>query len=189
MIKKYIKKPVKVEAIKLDIPNNDKEVLAFIGAFDENGSAVVDFEKKTMTIPTLEGVMTAQNGDYIIKGIKGEFYPCKADIFENSYLPMYESEEMTFGQAIEALNRGDKVSRKGWNGKGMYLWKKQTFEITPEICSDPKLKQAVIDNGGKLLGLPTICMYTHDSSGRKAVLTGWQPSQSDIFGKDWAIVE
>ena len=71
MIKKYIKKPVKVEAIKLDIPNNDKEVLAFIWAFDENGSAVVDFEKKTMTIPTLEGVMTAQNGNYIIKGIKG----------------------------------------------------------------------------------------------------------------------
>ena len=63
---------------------------------------------------------------------------------------------MNFGQAIEALNRGEKVSRKGWNGKGMYLWKKPTFEITPEICSDPKLKQAVIDNGGRLLGLPTI---------------------------------
>ena len=87
MVKKYVKKPVVVEAIKLDIPNNDKEVLAFIGAFDENGSAVVDFEKKTMTIPTLEGVMTAQNGDYIIKGIKGEVYPCKADIFESTYSP------------------------------------------------------------------------------------------------------
>ena len=189
MIKKYIKEPVKVEAIKLDIPNNDKEVLAFIGAFDENGSAVVDFEKKTMTIPTLEGVMTAQNGDYIIKGIKGEFYPCKADIFENSYVPVYKSGEMTFGQAIEALNRGEKVSRKGWNEKGMYLWKKPTFEITPEVCFDPKLKQAVIDNGGKLLGLPTICMYTHDSSGRKAVLTGWLASQSDIFAEDWVLVE
>lgn len=52
---------------------------------------------------------------------------------------------MNFGQAIEALNRGEKVSRRGWNGKGMYLWKKPVFEITPEICSDPKLKQAVID--------------------------------------------
>lgn len=85
MVKKYVKKPVVVEAVKLDIPNNDKEVLAFIGAFDENGSAVVDFEKKTMAIPTLEGVMTAQNGDYIIKGVKGEVYPCKADIFESTY--------------------------------------------------------------------------------------------------------
>lgn len=96
---------------------------------------------------------------------------------------------MNFGQAIEALNRGEKVSRKGWNGKGMYLWKKPTFEITPEICSDPKLKQAVIDNGGRLLGLPTICMYTHDSTGRKAVLTGWLASQSDIFAEDWVLVD
>ena len=46
MVKKYVKKPVVVEAVKLDIPNNDKEVLAFIGGFDENGSAVVDFEKR-----------------------------------------------------------------------------------------------------------------------------------------------
>lgn len=36
-------------------------------------------------ISTLEGVMQAQSGDYIIKGIKGEFYPCKKDIFELSY--------------------------------------------------------------------------------------------------------
>lgn len=95
---------------------------------------------------------------------------------------------MNFGQAIEALNRGQKVSRRGWNGKGMYLWKKPVFEITPEICSDPKLKQAVIDNGGRLLGLPTICMYTHDSTGRKAVLTGWLASQSDIFAEDWELL-
>lgn len=189
MVKKYIKMPVAVEAVRLDIPNNDREVLEFIGAFDENGSAIVDFEKKTMAIPTLEGVMTAQNGDYIIKGIEGEFYPCKASIFEASYAPANKSEGMTFGQAIEALNRGERVSRKGWNGKGMYLWKKPAFEITPEICSDPKLKQAVIDNGGRLLGLPTICMCTHDSTGRKAVLTGWLASQSDIFGEDWFLVK
>lgn len=85
MVRKYVKKPGVVEAVKLDIPNNDKEVLAFIGAFDENGSAVVDFEKKTMAIPTLEGVMTVQNGDYIIKSIKGEICPCNADIFESTY--------------------------------------------------------------------------------------------------------
>lgn len=100
-----------------------------------------------------------------------------------------EKNLMNFGQAIEALNRGEKVSRMGWNGKGMYLWKKPVFEITPEICSDPKLKQAVIDNGGRLLGLPTICMYTHDSTGRKAVLTGWLASQSDIFAEDWVLVD
>ncbi len=96
---------------------------------------------------------------------------------------------MKFGEAIEALNEGKKVSRRGWNGKGMYLWKKPAFEIKPEMCSDPKLKQAVIENGGTLLGLPTIAMFTHDASGRKAVLTGWLASQSDIFAEDWEVVE
>jgi hypothetical protein len=36
-------------------------------------------------IPTLEGVMRANYGDYIIKGVQGEFYPCKPDIFEATY--------------------------------------------------------------------------------------------------------
>jgi hypothetical protein len=41
--------------------------------------------KKTMVIETLEGNMTANVGDYIIKGVKGEFYPCKPAIFEQTY--------------------------------------------------------------------------------------------------------
>lgn len=81
----YRKKPVEVEAMRLDIPNNDKEVLEFIGALKDDGSAVVNFANNTMQIPTLEGLMTAQNGDYIIKGVNGEFYPCKPDIFEKTY--------------------------------------------------------------------------------------------------------
>lgn len=40
-----------------------------------------------ITIGTLEGVMEASFGDWIIKGVKGEFYPCKPDIFEKSYEP------------------------------------------------------------------------------------------------------
>lgn len=81
----YRKKPVEVEAMRLDIPNNDKEVLEFIGALKDGGSAVVNFANNTMQIPTLEGLMSAQNGDYIIKGVNGEFYPCKPDIFEKTY--------------------------------------------------------------------------------------------------------
>lgn len=40
-----------------------------------------------LVIPTLEGDMTALNGDWIIRGVKGEFYPCKPDIFEATYEP------------------------------------------------------------------------------------------------------
>lgn len=125
---------------------------------------------------------------FILTPRKFYFNP-ERKIMENTTENTESKSLMNFGQAIEALNRGEKVSRKGWNGKGMYLWKKPAFEITPEICSDPKLKQAVIDNGGRLLGLPTICMYTHDSTGRKAVLTGWLASQSDIFAEDWVLVD
>ena len=48
-------------------------------------------ERKGMKIPTLEGGMTASMGDYIIKGIQGEFYPCKPDIFEATYEVANES--------------------------------------------------------------------------------------------------
>lgn len=96
---------------------------------------------------------------------------------------------MDFGKAIEALKQGKKVTRRGWNGKGMFLWLKPAATIKPEMCSDPVLKQKVIDNGGKLLGLPTICMFTHGSSGRNAVLTGWLASQSDMICEDWEVLE
>ena len=77
MIKKYTKKPVEVEAIQLNFGNLE-ECLKF-----SNGKInpkTGDFE-----IQTLEGVMTAQSGDYIIKGAKGEFYLCKSDVFKLTY--------------------------------------------------------------------------------------------------------
>lgn len=46
---------------------------------------LMDAEKLTLTIPTLEGDMVAQDGDWIIRGVKGELYPCKPDIFEATY--------------------------------------------------------------------------------------------------------
>ena len=95
---------------------------------------------------------------------------------------------MNFGQAIEALKAGKKVSRKGWNGKGMFLWLKQGVIIKSDWCHDPMLKKLVDENGGETLGLPTICMYTHDSTGLPAILTGWHASQSDMLVEDWVIV-
>jgi hypothetical protein len=100
-----------------------------------------------------------------------------------------EIEQMDFGGAIAALKAGKKVARKGWNGKGMFLWLKPGTEIKSEWCKDPELKKLADENGGTITGLPTICMYTHDSTGRKAILTGWLASQSDMLLEDWIIVE
>ena len=98
-------------------------------------------------------------------------------------------EMMDFGCAIKALKEGYKVARKGWNGKGMFLWLKPAGEIKAEWCKDVMLKALAEENGGSIEALGTICMYTHDSTGRKAILTGWLASQSDMLLEDWVIVD
>jgi len=97
-------------------------------------------------------------------------------------------ENLNFGQAIEALKQGKRVARKGWNGKGMFLWLKPSTTVKSELCHDPLLKELCDKNGGEILALGTICMYTHDSTGRQAILTGWLASQSDMLLEDWVIL-
>ena len=88
---KYKKKPVVIDAVQFN-GRNVGEIEVFIGkklktrVFSETayeaGVAAPLFE---IDIETLEGVMTASPNDYIIKGVKGEFYPCREDIFNESY--------------------------------------------------------------------------------------------------------
>ena len=83
MINKYRKRPVEVEAIQFD-GWNWREVYHFMS--DEPLAFTDDFRKEEyILIDTLEGVMKAKVGDYIIKGVHGEFYPCKPDIFHKTY--------------------------------------------------------------------------------------------------------
>lgn len=95
----------------------------------------------------------------------------------------------TFGDAIQALKDGRRVSRAGWNGKGMWLWLKPETIVKSEWCKDERLKEAADANGGEILGLGTVCMFTHDSTGRKAILSGWLASQSDMLSEDWEILD
>lgn len=81
---KYRKKPVEVEAIQLT-EENKNQVFNWItcskeAIYNEKGSAI--------KIQTLEGDMVASIGDYVIKGVEGEFYSCRADIFEMTYEPV-----------------------------------------------------------------------------------------------------
>ena len=79
---KYTKKPVTIEAVKWNGEDISEPSVWFSKVIDD-GSARI--EGNCVKIKTLEGEMTASPGDYIIKGIKGEIYPCKPDIFEASY--------------------------------------------------------------------------------------------------------
>lgn len=93
MIKKYIKKPVQIEAIQLT-KDNIIEVFDFLDGANyketKSSEELEDFSQMILKqgyieIETLEGMMKVSFGDYIIKGIKGEFYPCKPDIFQATY--------------------------------------------------------------------------------------------------------
>ena len=77
MIKRYRKKPVLIEAVQYN-GENKVEVQLFMGKY-------LDECVRGLKIPTLEGDMFASAGDFIIKGVAGEFYPCKPDIFEQTY--------------------------------------------------------------------------------------------------------
>ena len=75
---KYRKKPVVIEAIQFN--GNDQECISFCPcSYDPKE------KKPSLIIPTLEGNMRVDLHDWIIKGVKGEFYPCKPDIFEATY--------------------------------------------------------------------------------------------------------
>lgn len=100
---KYRKKPVVIEAVQWTGKNIDI-IKKFVGvsakfhyyvtvgdmnAVSETPPNVGDYGVG-LTISTLEGDMQAKVGDYIIKGVNGEFYPCKPDIFEKTYEPVEE---------------------------------------------------------------------------------------------------
>ena len=80
---KFRKKPVMIEAVQW-LGNYDSYIKD-IKPFCENSVWVDEHNNEYIIIPTLEGNHLASSGDYIIKGIKDEFYPCKPDIFELTY--------------------------------------------------------------------------------------------------------
>lgn len=84
---KFRKKPVVIEAVRHGRSLSPADLHAFLGSFDG-----VRIDGEDLVISTLEGEMRASRGDWIIKGIKGEFYPCKPDIFDATYEPVETGE-------------------------------------------------------------------------------------------------
>ena len=85
---KYRKKPVVIEAVKY---NGWKNMVIFserptwLTIAIDNNVIFLDDSDERLNINTLEGIMKVDPGDYIIRGVKGEIYPCKPDIFEMTY--------------------------------------------------------------------------------------------------------
>lgn len=100
LARKFRKKPVEIEAMRLDMGihtggqgSNYRDVMRWVSGDTNLPSPDSDAWLALPAIPdgdqliiaTLEGDMRADHGDYIIKGVKGEFYPCKPDIFDATY--------------------------------------------------------------------------------------------------------
>jgi hypothetical protein len=78
---KFRKKPVVIEAWKID--SGDRNMPSWVFAGDKVKWR--DGAGTKLEIETLEGIMIGDKGDYLIKGVAGELYPCKPDIFEMTY--------------------------------------------------------------------------------------------------------
>jgi thiol-disulfide isomerase/thioredoxin len=115
---KFRKKPVVIEAVQLrwttwcevceflgDIisPANPAREIPAEQASDTCGEVGSFFI--ALTIPTLEGDHTALHGDWIIRGVKGEFYPCKPDIFAATYESVEDAEKAVDGKRLLARQR------------------------------------------------------------------------------------
>jgi hypothetical protein len=77
---KYRKKPVVIEAMQNVVGRAET-----ISSWMKSHGVTPEWDGESFAIKTLEGVMKADRGDWIIRGVKGEFYPCKPDIFVATY--------------------------------------------------------------------------------------------------------
>lgn len=120
----YIKKNVEVEAFKLGIDSmpdwfidkvNTNEIILY-----GKSSGFEHYDDTSCDIKTLEGTMHANYGDYIIKGIAGEIYPCKADIFEKTY------------ELKEKLSEADKMFEDLGYKRKVYQDTDELFELRYE---------------------------------------------------------
>lgn len=133
MTQKFRKKPVVIEAVIWN-GENLKEVIDFTGKstkWDEYFKSIEEYElfvkndRNVFKIFTIEGTMEASVGDYIIRGVNGEHYPCKPDIFEKTYEPVYyeklakEEKTFTYSELEELQN---KVYQIVGNGDVMKLF-------------------------------------------------------------------
>lgn len=87
---KFRKKPVVIEAVQYTSESRQTCIMFLEGTARTEfaGEDGVPVESAHLFIRTLEGEMRAEFGDWIIKGVKGEFYPCKPDIFAATYEPV-----------------------------------------------------------------------------------------------------
>ena len=119
-MQKFVKKPVVIEAIQYN-GINITEIESFVGA--KLPTVWLSVEDTQLVIPTLEGDMKVSKGDYVIKGIKGEFYPCKPDVFKSTYNVVEDNNGI--------LSEGEKRVRTTFNVLSL-----ETVDIAKQLMAE-----------------------------------------------------
>jgi hypothetical protein len=185
----FRKKPVVIQAFQMSAVN-----LAFYDSWPGwlqsatkrvgDGSLHWVEGSSNMEIVTLEGRLTVSENDYIIKGVKGEIYPCKPDIFTETYSAVVDDEKpvdvnLTFSSALAHVKGGSKVARSGWNGKSMFIFlvNGSTFKVNrPPLLG-------IYPEGTEVNYHAHIDMRTADGQ-----IVPWLCSQTDMLANDWCLV-
>ena len=175
----FRKKPVVIEAVQF-VGHNSAAIAAFTdGAARYSSTRCGDVETNCyLIIPTLEGDHKASVGDWIIKGVNGEFYPCKPDIFAKTYDVADGGEGMSFGQALEAIKAGKRIARTGWNGKGMFVY------LVPPASYAVQTGAATEYFGAGSMVPYNAYMAIKNVDG---TVSTWVPSVNDCLATDWLI--
>lgn len=105
---------------------------------------------------------------YAVKYEDGYISWSPQDVFEAAYQPL---DKLSFGHALVALEKGQRVARAGWDGKGMWLFQVRNWSIVGECYGDRPTE-------------PFIAMKTANGG-----VVAWLASQTDMLAKDWTIVE
>lgn len=179
------KKPVVVEYMKWT-GENSVEVEYFCG---DKVKFVPDVVQccSVAVIDTLEGAMKATPGDIIIKGVNGEFYPCKPDIFEKTYELVKDSVAKptdfvhSFSWALDRLKEGKRIHRSGWNGKGMFAVLQKGYpDGIP--CNKQTAEAWGLEEGDLFRCEPYMQLKMVNGSHSM-----WVPSVNDCLSEDWAV--
>ena len=132
-------------------------------------------EKQTIIMHTKDGIdmdiRETQIPDYTFSNIASDEWT----LADSKNCPELGGEAtFSFGEAIKYLKRGMKVARKGWNGKGMYLFLADGEDLTK--C---------LSNNGEVKCINSICMKTAQNT----ICIGWLASQADMLAEDWIFAE
>lgn len=131
-----------------------------------------------------------QIGGYYVRADDGHDFYCDAERFANTYMEIGEApdplveESMSFGLALDALKRGAKVARKGWNGADQWVALGKGGHLGAEEFWNEHTRDFAETNGGYATVRPYFILKT----AQQDILMGWSPSQSDAIAEDWFIV-